>query len=155
MSSSQQSDTRTRMFARVLGPFFVIVCVVAVVRASDMPALLSDFGANAMWPWLAGAFVLTGGLIVVGLHQYWRSVAAVIVSVLGWFLALRGLLLLAFPHTFISVANSVIGAGALWRTLCICFTVIGLYLTYVGWKPAASQPMSHAATTASDLPRAA
>ena len=155
MSSSQSAQMRTRMFARVLGPFFVITCVTAVARASAMRELVSDFGTNPLWPWVTGAFVLTGGLIIVALHQYWRSAAAVIVSLLGWLLALRGLLLLTFPATFMSMANSVIGAGALWRTVCICFAVIGLYLTYVGWTPAPSEPVRRDASSTPDLPRAA
>jgi hypothetical protein len=77
------------------------------------------------------------------------------VSLLGWLLVLRGLFLLAFPATFMSMANSVVGAGALWRTVCICFALIGLYLTYVGWIPAPSRPTSQAASPTTDLPRAA
>jgi hypothetical protein len=52
------------------------------------------------------------GLIVVVGHQYWRGR---IVSVLGWFIALRGLFLLAFPKAFGLVANSMIGAQAWWN----------------------------------------
>jgi hypothetical protein len=143
------------MFARVLGPFLVIVCITAMVRASDTRTLLSAFGANALWPWVAGSFVLVGGLIIIALHQYWRNAAAIIVSLLGWLVVLRGLLLLAFPATFMSMANSVIGAGALWRTVYICFALIGLYLSYVGWRPAPSRPASQAASSTPDLPRAA
>src|ERR1035441_5151241 len=97
MSSSQGSWIRTRMFARVLGPFFVIVSITAVARTSEMPALMSDFGANPLWSWVAGPFVLIGGLVMIALHSYWRSPAAVIVSISGWLVALRGLLLLAVP----------------------------------------------------------
>ena len=136
MSSSHQTPTTTRMFARVLGPFLLIVCFTAAVRTLDVRALIADFAANALWPWVAGAFVLLGGLIIVALHQIWRGVAAIIVSLLGWLVVLRGLLLLAFPSTFISMANSVAGMGPLWRGVCIVFAAIGLYLTYVGWAPA-------------------
>jgi hypothetical protein len=48
MSASQQPQIRTRMFARVLGPFFVIVCATAGARASEMSSLISDFAANAL-----------------------------------------------------------------------------------------------------------
>jgi hypothetical protein len=155
MSSSHQSQTRTRMFARVLGPFFVIICVTAAVRASEMPALISDFDANAMWSWVAGSFVLIGGLVTIALHSYWRNPAAVIVSILGWLVALRGLLLLAFPAAFVSMANSVVGMGALWLTVCIGFAVIGLYLTYVGWMPGSGRSALQATGATPDLPRAA
>jgi hypothetical protein len=133
MHVSRQSQTRTRMFSRVLGPFLVIVDVTAIARASDMQKLLSQFEANSLWTWVTGAFILVFGLIIVAGHQYWRGAAAIIVSVLGWLVTLRGLLLLAFPKIFVSVANSVIGAQALWITVCIAAGLVGLYLTYVGW----------------------
>ena len=155
MSSSQQQQSRTRLFARALGPFFVIVTITAAARASDMRTLVSDFGANSAWPFVTGAFLLMGGLVVIALHQYWRSAAAVIVSVLGWVLALRGLFLMAFPQTFLSVVNNAIGMTALWVTVDLSVAVVGLYLTYVGWSPAPSRPVSHADTSTPDLPRAA
>src|ERR1700758_3447254 len=93
MSFRQQTDTKTRMFARVLGPFLVVVTVTAVGRSSQMRTLLSEFGANSVWPWVAGAFVLLSGLIVVALHQNWRGAPAIIVSILGWMTTLKGLCL--------------------------------------------------------------
>lgn len=147
MNVSQQSQTRTRMFSRVLGPFLVIVDVTAVARASDMQKLLSEFEANSLWTWVTGAFILVFGLIIVAAHQYWRGAAAIIVSVLGWLVTLRGLLLLAFPKAFVSVANTMIGAQALWVTLCIAAALVGLYLTYLGWSRAPGRPTPQEAST--------
>ena len=155
MSASQESQTRTRIFARVLGPFLVIVDITAMVRASDMQGLLSQFEANSMWTFVTGAFILLFGLIVVAAHQYWQGAAAIIVSLLGWLVVLRGLLLVAFPRVFVSVANSMIGAQAWWVTLCVIFALIGLYLTYVGWAPAPSPPSSEATGSTKGVPRAA
>src|ERR1700757_3396716 len=84
MSSSQQTQAATRMFARVMGPFLVVVTTTAIARATDMRTLLAEFRANSVWPWVTGAFVLLSGLVVVALHQYWRGAAAIIVSLLGW-----------------------------------------------------------------------
>ena len=155
MNAAQQAQTRTRMFSRVLGPFLVILGVIAVVRAPDMRALLSEFAASSLWSWVGGAFVLVFGLVIVAGHQYWRGAAAIIVSLLGWLITLRGLFLLAFPEAFVSVANSMIGAHAWWLALCVAFALVGVYLTYVGWAPTPSRPTSQAPSSAPDLPRAA
>ncbi len=152
MSSSEQAQTTTRMFARVLGPFFVIVCVVAAARTAEMSSLLSDFAANTVWSWTAGPLVLIGGLIVIALHSNWHGPAAVVVSISGWLIALRGLLLLAFPSAFMSMARWMIDMGDLWRAVCIVFAAIGLYLTYVGWMPTTHRPATTvAASSASEL----
>jgi hypothetical protein len=143
------------MFARVLGPFLVIADVTAVVRAPDTKAVLSEFEASTLWSWVAGAIVLVFGLIIVAGHQYWRGAAAILVSLLGWLITLRGLLLLAFPRAFVSLAHSMIGAHGWWVALCVGFAMVGFYLTYVGWAPGRSRPTSQAAQAGPDLRRAA
>jgi hypothetical protein len=153
MNTSHESEARTRMFARVLGPYLVIVTLTAVARASQMRTLVSEFGANTVWAFVTGAFILLSGLIVVALHQCWRGAAAIIVSVLGWMTAVKGLALLAFPQTYISTVNSAVG-GAWWRVGFVVIALVGVYLTYVGWVPVPNRPAPQAAATAPELPSA-
>ncbi len=135
MNTSEQLQTRTRMFARVLGPYFLIVPATIAVRPSYMKTLLSEFGANPMWPWLYGAILLFSGLVIIAFHQHWRGAAAIIVSLLGWFLAVRGVLLLAVPQPVISAGSAMTGPVpyALVRVFFAGLALVGLYLTYVGW----------------------
>src|ERR1700755_589276 len=107
MSASEQAQVRTRMFARALGPFFTIVPTTVAVRGSYMQALFTEFKANPMWPWLYGAILLMARLVIIACHQYWRSPAALIVSLLGWFLAVRGVLLLTVPQAYDAAGNAV------------------------------------------------
>ncbi len=140
MSVESSPQRTTQLFARVLGPFLVVVPLTAALRAPQMQTLLADFEANPLWPWVVGAYVLVLGLVVVALHTSWSSPAAVIISALGWLMVLRGVLLLAFPATFMAAANAVIGAGLVWRIGYTGLALAGLYLTWVGWRPAGRQP---------------
>lgn len=155
MAASPQSQARTRLFARALGPFLVVADATALARASDMQPLLSQFEANSLWTWVTGAFILLFGLFVVAAHPYWRGAAAITVSLLGWLITLRGLLLFAFPQVFVSAANGMVGAQGWWVAACVIFALIGLYLTYAGWAPPAGKPKTQAAQTSPDLRRAA
>jgi uncharacterized membrane protein len=142
MSTPEQSQIRTRMFARALGPFFTIVPTTVAVRGAYMRELFTEFKANPMWPWLFGAILLISGLVIIAFHQYWRSPAAVIVSVVGWFLAIRGVLLLTVPGAYDAAGNALYSSGTtavIWVVL-ICLAAAGLYLTYVGWKPEPRTP---------------
>jgi hypothetical protein len=128
MSTSVQ-QIRTRMFARVLGPFFTIVPTTVAVRGAYMRTLFTEFQA----------ILLMAGLIVIAFHQYWRSPAAIIVSLVGWFLAIRGVLLLTVPAAYNAAGNALSSSGAtavIWAVF-ICLALAGIYLTYVGWRPAA------------------
>jgi len=155
MSTTEQPEIRTRIFARVLGPFFVIFAATTVARASDMRQLLSAFEANSALPWVTGGFLLLAALVIVGLHQYWRGAAAIIVSMVGWVFALRALFLMAFPHTFMGAADAAVRMTALWVGVTVFVGLVGLYLTYVGWKPIPVHPSAEGKTSTSDIPRAA
>jgi uncharacterized membrane protein len=136
MSTSTQAQTRTRAFARVLGPFFTIVPTTVAVRGAYMRTLFTEFKANPMWPWIFGAILLIFGLVIIAFHQYWRSPAAIIISVVGWFLAIRGVLLLTVPRAYDKAGDAVYaGATVVIGVVFVCLALSGLYLTYVGWKP--------------------
>src|SRR5262245_23235455 len=133
MPTTRQSRARTRAFARVIGPFLVIVPGIIAVRAPEMGTLAAGFFATPVLVWFAGAFLLFAGLLIIALHQYWSGAAAVLVSLFGWFLALRGLLLLAAPQLIERAAAASVGAVPLVRIGFGILVLIGLYLTYVGW----------------------
>lgn len=128
---------RTRSFARVLGPFIAVVPAIVAIRAASIRGLLSTFSTDPMWPWMTGALLFIGGLFIIAFHQFWRSIAAVIISLFGWFLLLRGFVLLAMPQLIVNAAASsaqpsgpaLVGVRVGFGLLALC----GLYLAYVGW----------------------
>ncbi|MBV9731245.1 MAG: hypothetical protein JO275_00630 [Verrucomicrobia bacterium] len=126
------SHTRTRLFARAMGPFLVIVPSIVVVRAPDMGTLASEFFKSDLFVWFAGAGLLFDGIVIIAFHQYWSSLAAVLISLFGWVLALRGLVLLIAPKLY-EQAGEAMSSIALIRIIFSVIVLIGLYLTYVGW----------------------
>ncbi|MCW2629329.1 hypothetical protein [Mycobacterium sp.] len=139
MPRSTAADAqRTRAFARVIGPFVAVATVIVAIRLPDLTGLVDDLFANAVLPWMLGAMMLIAGLIVIAFHQYWRSVTAVLISLFGWFVALRGVTLMAFPATIETGAGDTLASQGLLLIARIFFglmTVMGLWLTYVGWRP--------------------
>ncbi len=139
MSATPESRARTRAFARVIGPWLVIVPGIIALRAPAMDTLAADFFKSDLFVWFAGALLVFGGLLIIALHPYWSSLAAVLISVFGWILALRGIALMAAPDMYERLAVAM-DAPSLIRVMFGVLVVIGLYLTYVGWmqRPPAS-----------------
>lgn len=109
----EDSQVRTQMFARVFGPFFLLVPSIIAIRASSqMPVLFHTFASDPMWQSVLGAVLLLWGSVIIAFHQCWRSVAAVLVSLLGWFLTIRGVLILAVPHVY-NAAGDVLEQNAI------------------------------------------
>ncbi len=157
MSTSQQPQIRTRMFARVMGPYLTIVPTTIAIRGAYVQTLFAEFKANPMWPWLYGAILLMGGLFIIAFHQSWRGLAAIIVSAVGWFFLIRGLLLLTVPMAYDAAGNAIYSSGAIaaiW-VLFLGLASAGLYLTYVGWKPEPRTTPDTVPATTQDHPGAA
>jgi len=133
---SAEALRRTSAFARVIGPFVTAATLIVAVRLPGLTDVVTDLFGNAVLPWLLGATMFVCGLVVIAFHQYWYSPAAVVVSLFGWFVALRGLALMAFPSTIESGAGETIASPGLLigaRAFFLLLTAIGLWLTYVGW----------------------
>jgi hypothetical protein len=131
-----ESTQRTRAFARVIGPFVALATLIIAIRLPALTSLLDDLFSNTVLPWILGAMMLVGGLTIIAFHQYWRSPSAVVISLFGWFVALRGLTLMAVPTAIAAGANETITSPALLlaaRGFFGLLTLTGLWLTYVGW----------------------
>ena len=139
MPATRELQARTRAFARVIGPWLVIVPGIIVLHASGMGALASEFFKTELFVWFAGALLLFAGLLIIAFHQYWSSAAAVIISLFGWILALRGLLLMAAPALYERAAGPM-EAIAVVRLVFGVLVAIGFYLTYVGWLAEPASP---------------
>ena len=60
------------------------------------------------------------------------------ISLFGWFVALRGLTLMAFPTAIENGAGATIDSPGLLlgaRVFFLMLSVLGLWFTYVGWRP--------------------
>ncbi len=133
MPATAESKIRTRRFARVIGPFLVLVPGIIIVRAQSIASILHAFFQNEAVVWGGGAFLLISGLIIIANHQYWSGLAACLISLFGWFLALRGLVLLAAPQLIARGADAAMNALPAVRFGFSFLVMAGLFLTYVGW----------------------
>jgi hypothetical protein len=63
---------------------------------------------------------------------------------------------LTVPQAYRAAGNAIYSSGAIGavRVLAICLGLAGLYLTYIGWKPAPRMPQTVASAT-QDRPHAA
>ena len=140
MPATIESKARTRAFARLIGPFLVIVPGILVVRAPDLGTILTAFFQNEALVWMMGALLFFCGLLIIAFHQYWSSPTAVMISLFGWFLAIRGFILLAFPQLIQRGGNASMNMVPVVRIGFSLLVLVGLWLTYVGWftKPPAS-----------------
>jgi hypothetical protein len=131
-----EAQQRTRTFARVLGPLMAIVTGVYAIRLPELGSLIGDLLAQPALTLGVALMMLAGGMIIIGVHRNWRGPVAVAISLFGWFVALRGLLLFAAPDLVRSGVDTAMLSPAMTISARVAFAllaVLGLVLTYAGW----------------------
>ncbi|MFI6028883.1 hypothetical protein [Amycolatopsis magusensis] len=127
---------RTRAFARVIGPYVAVFTTVYAIRLPALQGLIAELFAEPALMLMLGALMLGGGLVIIAGHRNWRGPLAVTVSLFGWFVAVRGFLLIAFPTTIESGVEATLlspTAMVLARMFFAALAVVGLVLTHAGW----------------------
>lgn len=126
---------RTIYLARLFGLFMVVAAVWMLVDEAGVSltvqALFHDRPAMLVFSLLC----LTSGLAVVLGHQIWTGgIAPVLVTLLGWLLLARGILLLFIPpNTLEALAGGIVGSAALY-VAGVAVLGLGLVLTYAGFR---------------------
>jgi hypothetical protein len=134
--ASPEAQRRTRAFARVIGPYVATFGIVYAIRLPDLSGLVGDLFAQAFNVLILGALMLAAGLLIIGLHRSWRGPVAVTISLFGWFVAIRGFLLIAAPTTIEAGADATLlspTATIAARVLFAALAALGLVLAYAGW----------------------
>lgn len=138
MLATPESRARTRAFARVIGPFVLIVPLIIAVRLPAMGDL--DFFALPIVVWQVGALLLVSGLMIIAHHPYWSSGPAIAISLFGWFLALRGLALLAIPDVMARGVTASMTMVPVAQAGFAALAAVGAWLTFVGYLARADAP---------------
>jgi hypothetical protein len=134
--ASPEAQRRTRAFARVIGPYVATFGIVYAIRLPDLGGLVGDLFAQTFNVLMLGALMLAGGLVIIGLHRSWRGPLAVTISLFGWFVAIRGFLLIAAPSTIEAGADATLlspTATIVARVFFAALGALGLVLAYAGW----------------------
>jgi uncharacterized membrane protein YhaH (DUF805 family) len=112
--------TTSKRFAGLLGPTLIAIAL------SEAMNLHIWTNVPAYFVYLNGALLFVAGLSIVRDHDRWTGGWPVLVTLIGWFLMLGGLLRMFAP---VFAQREVQNTGALFARLIVLFA-IGVFLTF-------------------------
>lgn len=136
MPVTSESLVRTRALARIIGPFLTAVTGALELRTAEMGKFAQLFFENELMVWIVATALVLAGLLIIAFHQYWSRPSAAFISVFGWYMLLRGLVLLYVPQLYAGATSAALSAGNIvfyTRLGAGGMLLAGLWLTYVGW----------------------
>jgi len=127
-----------------------------LMEGETYSSLLKEFIASRQVIFLTGILALTAGWAIVHAHNLWVSDWRVIVTVLGWLLVLRGVMLLVFPAAVQTIGDRMVASEAGVIAGAAGSFVLGAILCIMGYEDLwAQKQRRHSAARASSSTRAA
>ena len=125
---------RTIFLSRLLGLFLLAVSLSLLLRGQELLAIMSALINDAPMLMNLGMAALLAGLAIVLSHNIWSGGALpVVVTLFGWILLLRGLLLLMLPHETVVRIFEMARFGDFFTVYAAIPLTLGLYLSYAGF----------------------
>lgn len=127
--------------ARLFGLGMTITAIWILLDERDLAAIVQLLVLDRPATFLLSLMCLVSGLAVVLGHQIWSGgIAPILVTLVGWVLLLRGLVLLFLPSNLLELlADALVGAGWLYFAGAVALG-LGLILTYAGFRAAPIVP---------------
>ena len=125
---------RTRIVARIVGPYLVVMAVTLFARLDTWALLLPAFMQDGPLVLATGAFILMAGLAIIAAHHHWTSAAAIAISLIGILVALKGAMLMIAPGFGAEFTAAVVRTTPVLLIAAALELLAGLWLTSVGWR---------------------
>jgi hypothetical protein len=93
--------------ARLFGLVLLVHGITFFLRANDLKGLAKEFKKNLALQLFGGMLAVVTGLFVIMVHNVWDTYWQSLVSLLGWLIFLKGILLLWSPEILEDLINDM------------------------------------------------
>ena len=120
--------------ARLLGPLIVVVAIALFAKPAMFRAMLQEFIGSPIWLYFAGFAGFLAGMALILTHNVWAADCRVIITLLGWFSVIRGLISILQPQWIAAAGRAILGHREIFFGAAVVNLVVGLVLSYFGYS---------------------
>jgi uncharacterized membrane protein len=122
------------LIARLIGPLFVTIGVGVLINAQFYVGSVIEAVHSPTLVYMSGVASMLAGLAILNAYRAWTADWRVIVTILGWLMAIGGIVRIVLPQVAATVAPELYsGPTALMITGAIVL-VLGGILTVKGYR---------------------
>jgi vacuolar-type H+-ATPase subunit I/STV1 len=132
---------RTAFLSKLIGLYCVLISLSMIAHGQVIAAAANDLMHSPAVMLLSGVFALACGLAMVLCHNVWSGGAApVTITLLGWSSLIKGVFFLFVSQETAAGLYGGLHYDRYLQAYGAGTLVLGIYLTYSGFRPAARQP---------------
>jgi len=120
--------------ARLTGPLLVVIGVGVLLNEANYAAIITEAAHSPTLIYLSGLLTLPLGLAILNVYRAWTADWRVIVTILGWLLAIGGVIRIVLPQFTATLATTLYSTSAGLTVFAVVVLVLGGYLSFDGYR---------------------
>ena len=123
----------TLFLARVIGITMTILYAGAIINFKRVQTSLRQIEEQPVILFLSGFMALLLGVLILQVHNFWVWDWTIIITLLGWLMAIVGSIRLLLPNTAMAMGRSMLEKNPnIAYAVSFLFCAIGIFLTIMG-----------------------
>jgi cytochrome bd-type quinol oxidase subunit 2 len=118
--------------ARLIGPMLLIIGAGVLINRENFRSMAKELVASRELMFIIGVLTLLGGLAIVITHNVWSG-WPIVITILGWILAIGGAVRIVFPDTARSIQGAALEKPMMPTIGGGIQALIGAWLCYFGF----------------------
>ena len=114
----------TLQLARAYGVGLLVLALTMIAGPSRFGAAIADFEKSPGLTFLGAVLALAMGIAAVCVHNLWTDPAAILVSLVGWMVLAKGVLVLAAPEGVMKLAAAIASTPQRVRTWGVIMLIL-------------------------------
>ena len=118
--------------AHILGPLLVVAGLAFLLHFKRMQKMIKEFTKSPTLVYFAGGFNLIFGLVILEIHNVWEPNWTLLITLMGLFALLRGVLVLLFPD-LVTKGVKMWKSKSNYTLFSVVLLLLGVFLCYMSY----------------------
>ncbi len=119
--------------ARLIGPVMLVVGLAVFANPRGFRDMAEEFMASRALMFLSGLLLMPAGLAIVLTHNFWTADWRVLITLLGWLIAIGGALRLFGPLFVVKAGHAMLNKPYFTSIAAAIWVVLGLLFCFFGY----------------------
>jgi hypothetical protein len=119
--------------ARLIGPVMLVVALAAFANQRGFRDMSEEFLASRPLLFLSGMLMMPAGVAIVLTHNIWTLDWRVLITLLGWLMAIGGALRIFRPTFLLQTGRAVLKQPRFTPIAAAIWVVLGLLFCFFGY----------------------
>jgi len=120
--------------ARLIGPPLVVIGIGVLLNEANYAAMIAEAAQSPTLIYLSGPLTILPGLAMLIVYRAWTADWRVVVTILGWLLAICGVIRIVLPQFTASLASTLYSTSTGLTVFAVVVIVLGGFLSFNGYR---------------------